>query len=55
VEDMPRVIKTNWRNIPQLEQSKRDSMIKLPGNFDKLLQILPDDSTHGNKLIFMQL
>ena len=52
---MPRVIKTNWRNIPQLEQSKRDSMIKLPGNFDKLLQILPEDSTHGNKLIFMQL
>jgi len=48
---MPRVIKTNRRKLPYAGESQRDKMIKLPGNFDKLLEILPTDQTPGNLLI----
>ena len=52
---MPRIVKTNRRHIPKLAEPNRDIMIKLPGNLDKLLKILPDESAPGNSLFEIQL
>ena len=44
---MPRIVKTNRRKNQNYEIENLDKMIKLPGHFDKLLELLPEETENG--------
>ncbi|CAG5105358.1 Oidioi.mRNA.OKI2018_I69.chr1.g2059.t1.cds [Oikopleura dioica] len=45
---MPRIVKTNRRKTQNYEIENLDKMIKLPGHFDKLLDLLPEETENAH-------